>query len=198
MGFANDEEIRGVLARATEIGHHAPLSHADVEALMLAAEEVGIPRSAMERALRERMSLPMKPPAVGQLVFARSADDKYYAAEVVSASPEEFGVRFLRGGTHTVQLDDLRPCSFLPGERVVVDWPWWGPWTCTVLSYDAQAQRLGVTDGWGDTREVQVADVWIEPPRPRGSRRNRLLLLIAGSATAGAVLGALGALLLMG
>lgn len=186
----DNDEIRNVLARASEIQDGAEPSHVDVETLMLAAEEVGISRAAVERALRERMLLPSKPPVVGQLSFARSADDKYYVAEVVSAAPEGFTVRFLRGGQHTVQLDDLRPCSFLPGERVVVNWPWWGPWTCTVLSHDASERRIMVTDGWGETREFSIRDVWIAPRRKIGSRRNRLIGALLAAATAGVGLGA--------
>lgn len=189
MSVENDE-IRSVLARASEIQEAASMSHVEVETLMLAAEEVGISRTAVERALRERMSLPMKPPVVGQLSFARSADDKYYVAEVVSTTQERITVRFLRGGEHTVQLDDLRPCAFLPGERVVVNWPWWGPWTCTVLSYDASERRVTVTDGWGEIREFSIGDVWVAQRRKSGSRRGRLVGALLAAAAVGAALGA--------
>jgi len=184
-----DDEIRNVLGRASEIEQSAVASQADVEILMDAAEEVGIPRAAIERALRERMVLPMKPPAIGQLTFARSADDKYYVAEVLRASSDGFTVLFLRGGEHTVQLDDLRPCSFLPGERVVVDWPWWGPWTCTVLSYDMNMRRIAVTDGWGEIRDFPIGEVWIAPRKAKGSRKARLWAALAAAAAAGAAIG---------
>lgn len=191
-----DDEVRSVLARASEIQEGASLSHADVERLILAAEEVGISRAAVESALRERMSLPMQPPVVGQLTFARSTDDKYYVAEVVATAPAGIAVRFLRGGERTLQLDDLRPCSLLPGERVVVDWPWWGVWTCTVLSYNASERRVKVTDGWGETKTFAISDVWIAPRLRSGSRRGRLTGALLAAAAVGAALGtALGAVL---
>ena len=187
MGLAH-EEMRDVLVRAAEI-ERASTSHTDLEIVMQAAEEAGIQRAAVERALRERLALPVKPPAPGDLVFARSADDKFYVAEVVDGQDEDWRVRYLRGSEHTVSLDDMRPCSFLPGERVVVDWPWWGPWTCTVLSYDAAARRVTVSDGWAETREFRIADVWLAPRRPHGSRRNRVIATLIGVAAAGAAVG---------
>ena len=186
-----DDEFKNVLVRASEIELSEEIRQADVELLMAAAEEAGIPRSAVERALRERLLLPMKPPTVGQLTFVRSADDKYYVAEVLRASSEGFMVRFLKGSEHTVQLDDLRPCSFLPGERVVVNWPWWGPWTCTVLSYDMDARRVTVSDGWGEIREFPIGEVWLAPRKAHGSRRARLGAALAAAALAGAAIGSI-------
>lgn len=191
-------DVRSVLKHASEIEEAAALRQTDMEILMDAAEQAGIPRTAIERALRERMVLPMEPPAVGQLVLARSADDKYYVAEVLQTSSHGHKVKFLRGGEHTLQTDDLRPCSFLPGERVVVNWPWWGPWTCTVLSYDVVERRITVTDGWGATRDFRIAEVWIAPRKARGSRRKRLWAALVGAAAAGAAIGSLLTSLLAG
>jgi hypothetical protein len=174
--------------RAAEIDR-ATTTHADLEIVMQAAEEVGIPRAAVERALRERLAMPMRLPAAGELVFARSADDKFYVAEVVAAAGDGCTVRFLRGSQHTVGLDELRPCSFLPGARVVCYWPWWGPWTCTVLSYDAAQRRITVTDGWGENRDFPIAEVWIAPHRITSSRRNRLIAALIGVGAAGAAVG---------
>jgi hypothetical protein len=72
MGLSNDDELRAVLARADEIQNSTSLRQADLEAIIQAAEEVGIARSAIERAIRERLNLPLKPPAVGDLTFAKS------------------------------------------------------------------------------------------------------------------------------
>jgi len=83
-----------------------------------AAEEVGLSRRSVERALAERLNLPATPPVVGSLTWARSADGKAHVAEVLSLSKDEARVRFLRGGEHRVTLDELRPCAFIPGERV--------------------------------------------------------------------------------
>jgi hypothetical protein len=112
-------------------------------------------------ALRERLELgAIAPPEVGSLVFAQSADGKFYVAEVVSAEEDRVRVRYLRGSEHTVTLDQVRPAAFLPGERVVCNWPWWGPWTCSVISYDAAKEKVKLSDGWGDTKSFPISEVW--------------------------------------
>ena len=197
-----DDELRDVLTRAEEIQraslHDAEVS-AELEALIGAAEEVGLARAAVERALRERLALPAPPPAVGSLTFAKSADKKFYVAEVLSISTEGVRVRFLRGSEHLVTPDQLRPCAFLPGERVVCNWPWWGPWTCTVLAYDAVKQRLKLSDGWGDTKTFPVEEVWLAAAREnRGARTRVYTTLIGVGAGVGALIGSIITVLLMG
>ncbi len=200
-----DDDIRGVLARAEEIQRstlHGGVMHAELEAVIQAAEQVGISRPAVERALRERLNLPIKPPAVGDLVFARSADQKFYVAEVLSTSQEGVHVRFLRGSEHTVSLDELRPCSFLPGERVVVPWPWWGPWTCNVVNYDAANRQVAVSDGWSETRTFPIEQVWLNAPRKFSAvNRTRMRVyatLIGAGAAVGAIIGSILMRLLLG
>ena len=94
-----------------------------------------------------------------------------------------------------VSFDELRPCSFLPGEKVVCPWPFWGPWTCTVLNYDADKRRIKVSDGWSETREFPIEEVWLNTPRrPRSERRARARVyatLIGAGATIGALLGSI-------
>ena len=127
-----DDQLRDVLARAEEIeraSRHSVEMRAELEAVIGAAEEIGLTRPAVERALREHLHLPAAAPAPGTLMFATSADSNAYAAEVVSVAEEGVRVRFLRGSEHVVTLDQLRPCSLIPGEKVVCNWPWWGPWT---------------------------------------------------------------------
>jgi len=132
---------------------------------MREAEEVGLSRRSVERALAERLNLPATPPVVGSLTWARSADGKAHVAEVLSLSQEEARVRFLRGGEHRVTLDELRPCAFIPGERVACHWPMWGPWTCTVIGYDSVNQRVKLSDGWGYTKTFPVSEVWLPPAK---------------------------------
>jgi hypothetical protein len=197
MELARDD-VRAVLARASEIHAATESSHADREAIIQAAEEAGIGRAAVERALRERMPAPMAPPSAGDLTFAKSADGRFYVATVVSVSDEGCQVRFLRGSEHVVALEELRPATFLPGERVLVQWPWWGPWTCTVLTYAADSQLVTVTDGWGETRTVPISEVWLAPAKQAHSRRTRIsAALIGAGAAAGAVIGAIVTALLM-
>ena len=114
----SDEELRDVLIRAEEIergARTADTMQAEFEAVIGAGEAVGLSRVAVERALRERVELVTTPPAIGSLVFARSADGKFYVAEVISGDQSDIRVRYLRGSEHTVALDQLRPCALLPG-----------------------------------------------------------------------------------
>jgi hypothetical protein len=192
-----DDEMRDVFARAEEIQAAALRGDGvsrELEAVIQAGEEVGLTRSAIELALRERLDLLAKPPASGDLVFGKSADGKFYIARVQSASADGIRVQFLRGGERTLVLSDLRPCSFVPGSRVVCPWPWWGPWTCTVLSYDADRQRIKVTDGWGETRTFPIADVWLDSARrpEETSARTKLYITLLGSGVAiGTLIGSL-------
>ncbi|MDQ3697069.1 MAG: tudor domain-containing protein [Gemmatimonadota bacterium] len=198
-----DEELRDVLARAEEIqraSRHGHEMNAELQAVIGAAEEMGLARPAVERALRERLDLSVTPPEVGTLAFARSADGKFYVAEVLSISTDGVRVRFLRGSEHLVTLDQLRPCSFIPGERLVCNWPWWGPWTCTVVTYDAVKQRVKLSDGWGYTSTFPVAEVWLPPARKaeaRGARARVYATLIGTGAGLGALVGSIITALLM-
>jgi hypothetical protein len=201
MGL-EDSEIREVLARAQEIQRHTRPAAIELEAVIEAAEQVGIPRAAVERALRERLDLPARAPAAGDLAFAKSADDRFYVAEVVSTTESDVRVRFLRGSEHTVAPDELRPCTLLPGERVVCPWPWWGPWTCTVQSFDAPNRRVTVSDGWGETHTFPIEDIWLAPSRRRSADRHtkaRLYATLLGAgAAAGAIIGSILTALMLG
>lgn len=197
----SDDELRDVLARAEEIQHgsrSADTMQAEMEAVIGAGEAVGLNRNAIERALRERFDVAATaPPAAGTLVFAESADGKYYVAEVVSASSDAARVRYLRGSEHMVTLDQLRPAAFLPGERVVVNWPWWGPWTCTVISYDAAREKVKLTDGWGYTKTFPISEVWQSSRKPRNGRFRIAATWLSVGVGLGALLGASLSLLLL-
>ena len=169
----SDDELRDVLTRAEEIqrsSRSVDTMQSEIEAVIGAGEAVGLERAAIERAIRERFEVSAAPPTPGSMVFAQSADGKYYVAHVVSASTDSARVRFLRGSEHTVTLEQLRPCAFLPGEKVVVNWPWWGPWSCTVISYDAAREKVKLTDGWGYTKTFPISEVWQSSRKPWSGR----------------------------
>jgi len=193
----NDDELHDVLARAEEIQRSAltgPDARAELEVVIQAAEEVGIPRAAVERALRERFNLPAQPPKPGELFFARSADGRFYVAEVLAATTDDVRIRFLNGSEHSVAPTELRPAGFLPGAKVTVNWPWWGAWTCTVVSYDAAKGRIKVNDGWGETKHFPIGEVWLNAPRApaAGSSRTRIYATLLGAgAGVGAIVGAI-------
>ena len=197
-----DEQLRDVLARAEEIQRESRYGDditVDLETVIGAAEEMGLTRPVVERALRERLAL-SAPPRVGELTFAQSENGKSYVARVLSISNEGADIRFLSGGEHYVPLDQLRRCSFMPGEKVTVDWPWWGTWTCTVVGYDAVRQVVTVSDGWGSTETFPIAEVWLLPPRdsrPGEARRRVYVTLLGTGAGLGALIGSIVTALLM-
>lgn len=194
MGLEHND-IREVLARAQEIQRRTLPDAIELEAVIQAAEEVGIPRSAVERALRERLDMPIRTLVAGDLAFVKSADDKYYVAEVISTSDNDIRVKFLRGSEHTVSPDEARPCALLPGARVVCSWPSWGPWTCTVVSFDAAKRTVVLSDGWSGTKTFPLEEIWIAPPRKRSAdsrtKAKVYALLIGAGATAGAIIGSI-------
>ena len=198
-----DEELRDVLTRAEEIERAARRGdewNAELAAVIGAAEEIGLLRPAVERALAERLNLPTTPPVVGELTWARSADGKSYVAEVLSISEGGARVRFLRGSEHRLTLDELRPCALIPGERVACHWPMWGPWTCTLVAYDAVKQRVKLSDGWGYTKTFPVSEVWLAPAKAdaRATGRRVSAILLGVGAAAGALLGSIVTALLLG
>jgi hypothetical protein len=202
MSLSNDE-VRDVLARAQEIQgslRYGPGFTSEIESVVAAAEEVGISREAVERALRERLDLPLTPPEPGSLVFAHSTNGRYYAAEVLGVEEGAIQVRFLRGSQHRIAMDEFRPASLVPGAKVVCDWPWWGAWTCSIISFDSARQRVKVSDGWGYTRSFPLAEVWLPPRRAEQdaleARKRVYAKLLGVGAALGAVFGSLLTLLL--
>ena len=89
----------------------------EIAAVIEAGEAVGLARPALERALRERLELvPDVAVTPGSLVFAESADGKYYVAEVISAASDSVRVRFKRGSEHTVTPEQAAACR-VPARR---------------------------------------------------------------------------------
>ncbi len=191
----SDEELKAVLERAEEIQRasgHADMG-AEIAVVLSAAEEVGISREAVQQALAERLPQRLGPPTRGSLVWARSADGQFYVAEVTDVAEHDARVRFLRGGEVRLPHEALRPATFLPGEKVKVNWPMWGPWECTVVRYDATYHHVEVSDGWGGVEGFTVRDVWRSAPQDASpaARRRRLAWALAASGTVGALIGTL-------
>ncbi len=184
-----DDDIKGVLARAEEIYLRTSDTH-DSDVVIRAAEEAGLPREAIEQALREQFELFHEPPKAGDLVFARSSDDHHYVAEVIAETVSGFKVRFLKGGEASMPLQALKPCSFLPGEEVTVNWPWWGWWQVSVVGYSDTSRQVQVTDGWNE-EWFAMTDVRLDPPKKPGQVRKAMIwtyaAVIAGSGLLGAV-----------
>ena len=135
---------------------------------------------------------------MGTLTWARLPDGKSFVAEVLSNDGGDIHIRFLRGGEGHVPVYELRPFNISPGERVVCDWPGWGPWTCIVVGYDPVARRVELSDRWGSKNTFPVSEVWMVPPRTGvGPRRRLYATLLATGAAAGALIGSVLTALLM-
>ena len=197
MQSFSQEQLRDVLERAEEIQQRSKTSvelSSDVRHVLEAAEEAGLAREAVMQALQERLGILGSPPAKGDLVFARSSNGRFYAAEILETRDDGIRVSFLGGGQHTLGMDDLRPATLLPGERVVCPWPDWGFWTCTIITYDAQRQKVRVSDNWGSEHTFDLSEVFLTPRQDQQSGFGKLMakvswLALTGAALAGGAIG---------
>ncbi|GMV89433.1 MAG: hypothetical protein AMXMBFR81_23640 [Chthonomonas sp.] len=161
------EQAREVLARAEEIQRRMDAGEVHTvgtDALLAAAEEAGLSREAIEQALAEVAPQPTQQVSPGQLVFALSADKKYYPAEVLATGPREVRVRFMSGGEHALVPEQVRPARFLPGEKITCPLPFWGWWACKVVKFDHKEMQVTVTDDW-NTFTFDVSKVRLDPPK---------------------------------
>ncbi len=161
------EQAREVLARAEDIQRRMDAGevHAvGTDALLAAAEEAGLSREAIEQALQEVAPKPQQRVSPGQLVFALSADKKYYPAEVLATGPREVMVRFMSGGEHALLPEQVRPARFIPGEKITCPLPFWGWWPCKVVKFDQDDMEVTVTDDW-NTFTFDVSKVRLDPPK---------------------------------
>ncbi|MCW5937988.1 MAG: hypothetical protein KIT11_11855 [Fimbriimonadaceae bacterium] len=157
----DQEEMRLVLARAEELQKQSQEEvdfGRDLGEIVQAAEEAGLDREAVLRALQERQAI-QRPLKVDDLVFARSADGFSYPARVRSVEPYSVTVKFLNGGESTLQPEEVRRFSVTPGMTLNVPWPHWGWWNATVVSYDAENGKLLMSDGWTNNQPFHISDV---------------------------------------
>jgi hypothetical protein len=189
MPLSNDD-VNAVLLRADQIqrAEVRGANEAEIQRFIERAEASGYSRAAVLQALRERFGLTTAPVAVGDRVFALSSDGKFHIASVVSLAPGEARVRYLRGSERTVASDEVRPFALAPGERIGVNWPMWGPWSCELVSYDEANGTVTLSDRWGSEKMFPIAEIWIEPPSASGGFGSFVLwtsLLGAGAAIGG-------------
>jgi hypothetical protein len=128
--------------------------------------------------------------SVGDRALVKSSDGKFYVADVLGAEGDQLRVEFLRGGERLVAAEEVRRCSFLPGDRVTVDWPMWGVYTCTVVSYDDHYETVTLSDGWSE-EVFDIDKVWLEPPKSRDAMRlarlRNVVLIFLGGAAIGSI-----------
>lgn len=187
-----EEQVREVLTRAEQIHLGEDLS---ADSILKAAEESGLPREAIEQALRERFEHLEAPPQVGDIVFARSGDGNYYIAKVQKAEGDRVGVEFLAGGRKELRLEDLIAASFTPGQRFTVDWPGWGWAAGRLLSYNAKSQKVTM-QGWAEQKTLPLKSIRLDGNRA-GSTRGQAMAIWIGGMISGGVLGAVLTWLLM-
>lgn len=161
-----EQQVREILARAEQIHLGAANEQeSDTKALIKAAEEAGLPREAVEQALRERLDTQTPNLTPGEFVFAPSTDGKLYVAEVKSSGSNTTTVQFLIGSELSVPSSQIQPAVFLPGSKVKANWPHWGWWTCTVLSFDKPNRLVRLSDGWGTEKTFPLTEIRLDPPK---------------------------------
>ncbi len=167
MSKLNENEIREILKRAEQIhiGASVEEDDSDSKALIKAAEEAGLPREAVEQALRERLDSQTFTLTPGDFIFAPSSDGKHYTAEFIESNAHTTRARFLTGGEISFPNEQAHPAQFLPGSKVQANWPNFGWWTCTVVAFDKPNRLLRLSDGWGNDKSFPLAEVRFIPPK---------------------------------
>lgn len=154
----SEEEVSAAYRRAREIADLASRSSdAELDNYLKVGEELGIPREALAQALREQWPVPDV--QVGARVFAPSADNCWYPAEILAVEPHSVEVRFLRGGTRSCAPGDLRALDLVPGRKVQAPVKGWGWYRCRVQSYDAKSGKVKVVhDDWTEQEDRFTLD----------------------------------------
>ena len=171
------EQLQDVLSRAEEIQRGGEGN--TYASVISAAEEAGLSRDAVTKALQERLGLLGAPPRNGELLFAKGPEGRFFPAEVLEQGEHSYRVRYLNGGEHAVRFEDLRPLTLLPGEKVVCPWPDWGFWTCSVVRFDAERRKVRVTDNWGSEKVFDLAQVYRQEPKPGMAEKTKWWLFSA-------------------
>lgn len=152
----DEQAIREILVRAEQI-HLGTTEQSEEDALLKAAEEAGLPRNAVEQALRERIA--MQANNQGDFIFAPGGDGKLYIAEVLSDQNGITRAKFLNGSEVTFPSDQAMTATFLPGSKVQANWPAFGWWTCTVLGYDKPNRLVRLSDGFGTEKTISLTEL---------------------------------------
>jgi hypothetical protein len=183
MTQSEQTEITELLQRAHAIQAEGALLGPEHEAFVKAAEEAGIQRDAVLQALRERIVIPKNLFQEGQFVFAKSADNHFYVAELVELEGSTAKVHFLTGGEAVVSANDIRVFSLTPGLKLGVFTKGWGIWsTGSVKGYDAHARVVHV-DCYGTEESLPLTKVRLIPERtPRELAMQAKLMLYSGAA----------------
>jgi hypothetical protein len=179
------EELRQILRRAEELDREAALGGQTQDALIAAAEEAGLTRESVVRALQERMVV-RRPFHVGEWVYARSTDRRFYPATVSEVLDWGYHVHFATGGELSVPAEGVRPVELLPGGKVEVPWPGWGWYNAAIVAYDPRTQMLTASDGMSQ-KQFAFAQTRLRPDLDDRQKQMRVWLthLLVGVAGTG-------------
>lgn len=146
--FLTDDEQRQVLDRAQQL--LSADQKLDVyRAFIDAAEEVGIPRNAVEQALLERLNTPKLNVAPDAMVWAPGADGHLYPAKVKSTTETHAEILFSNGAHSHVLLDQIQSFALTPGLKIEAQLPSWNYWTLMdVQTYNPVANAVTISY-WG-------------------------------------------------
>ncbi len=166
VGELNENEVKAILKRAEQIHSGENSSdHSETAALLIAAEEAGLPREAVELALQERLSFQPIAYNSGDLVFASRPDGKMYVARVVLTKSSVIKVRFLNGTEVTLPAEKVVKADLQVGTKVQALWPIHNWHMSTVIAFDQDCGTVKLSDGWGFTKIFPISEIRI--PRKR-------------------------------
>ncbi len=200
MERLTQNEMTEVLQRAEEIQRQEQAKiewTQELQQWVGAAEEAGLSRVAIEQALRERTAFSGVELSPGEKIFAKSMDGRFYIAKLVDLSEDGGTVEFINGGRCKLSQRDMRPLNLVPGSKVECDWPNWGWWTCTIVSYNHELNTIHANDGWGQTRIFPISEIRLRGEEPKQGRFWERYGVAIGSLMAGSGVGALITWLLM-
>jgi hypothetical protein len=162
----SEEEQRATLRRAQEIAEtrvEDPVSGDHLQAYLNAAEEAGIPRTAVLAALQERFIVSADSLKEGDMAFAPSADGACYPARIDRINSNDATVTFVNGGEHSVALSSLRPLGLVPGRELQYKEKDWGWVNAKVLAFDSDQQRVKVyaflEEKWAPIKHLRIGPV---------------------------------------
>ncbi len=160
MGELNENEIKTILERAEQI-HSATNFEYESEAagLLKAAEEAGLPREAIELALKERLSSQQLPCVKGDLIFAPRQDGALHVARVIESKNSVIQAQFLRGTEVTLPIEKVIKADFQFGTKVQAHWPVHNWHKSTVIGFDLEGETVKLSDGWGFTKSFHLSEI---------------------------------------
>lgn len=188
------QDLSSLITRAEEI--HEDLNRlgrqGDVSELLRAAEETGLNREAVLMALRERLEGKADELKEDDIVFAKSADEKWYPAFVRETKGTTVRVQFATGAETPISMADIKPLTLLPGLSVEAQMSFYGWQKCEIVRFNPHTRSVTI-NYWGTEDVVPLERVRL--PSEKKITFDKALATKAGFAVmwlaSGGVLGAI-------